>query len=117
VLRAALAPAVGQHDFVAFARPGEQRGTVRTLLSADVVSAEWAPLHAIVLEGKGFLRAMVRNLVGSAVAAAVGRAPPTVIRDLLAARGRYRGVRAPGWGLTLAAVRYPPGLPGPERPE
>src|SRR5512142_524213 len=111
-LREALAHAVGTHDFAGFARPGEQRGTVRTLLSAEVISADWAPLHAIVLEGKGFLRAMVRNLVGSAVTAGVGRAPPTVIRDLLAARGRYRGVRAPGWGLTLAAVRYPPGLLG-----
>ncbi|BDG06395.1 tRNA pseudouridine(38-40) synthase TruA [Anaeromyxobacter oryzae] len=109
-LRSSLAHAVGEHDFAGFARPGEQRGTVRTLLSAEVISADWAPLHAIVLEGKGFLRAMVRNLVGSAVTAGVGRAPPTVIRDLLAARGRYRGVRAPGWGLTLAAVRYPPGL-------
>jgi tRNA pseudouridine38-40 synthase len=109
-IRAALADAVGEHDFTGFARPGEQRGTVRTLLSAEVISADWAPLHAVVLEGKGFLRAMVRNLVGSAVTAAVGRAPPTLIRELLAARGRYRGVRAPGWGLTLAAVRYPPGV-------
>jgi tRNA pseudouridine38-40 synthase len=52
---------------------------------------------------------MVRNLVGTAVAAAVGRAPGEAIRDLLAAGARYRGVRAPGWGLTLARVTYPPG--------
>jgi tRNA pseudouridine38-40 synthase len=109
VLRTALAEAVGTHDFAGLARPGEQRGTVRTVLRAEVVSASWAPLHAVVLEGRGFLRAMVRNLVGAAVAAAVGAAPPGVIRDLIAARERYRGVRAPGWGLTLAAVRYPPG--------
>ena len=37
------------------------------------------------------------------------------VRDLIAARGRYRGVRAPGWGLTLAAVRYAPGVLPPER--
>ena len=37
------------------------------------------------------------------------------VRDLIAARGRYRGVRAPGWGLTLAAVRYAPGTLPPER--
>ena len=115
-VRAALAHAVGTHDFAGFARPGEQRGTVRTLLRADVVSATWAPLHAIVLEGRGFLRAMVRNLVGTAVAAGVGVAPPATVRELLAARGRYRGVRAPGWGLTLAAVRYAPGTLLPERP-
>jgi tRNA pseudouridine38-40 synthase len=115
-VREALAYAVGTHDFTGFARPGEQRGTVRTILRAEVVSATWAPLHAIVLEGRGFLRAMVRNLVGTAVAAGVGVAPPAVVRDLLAARGRYRGVRAPGWGLTLAAVHYPPGTLRPERP-
>ncbi|HEX9052400.1 MAG TPA: tRNA pseudouridine(38-40) synthase TruA [Anaeromyxobacter sp.] len=108
-VREALAHAVGTHDFAGFARPGEQRGSVRTLLRAEVVSATWAPLHAVVLEGRGFLRAMVRNLVGTAVAAGLGLAPPGIVRDLLAARGRYRGVRAPGWGLTLAAVRYAPG--------
>lgn len=109
-LRAALAHAVGTRDFRAFARPGEQRGTIRTVIRAEVLSADWAPLHAIVLEGRGFLRAMVRNLVGTAVASAVGRAPRDAIAELLAAGGRYRGVRAPGWGLTLARVRYPPGL-------
>ncbi len=107
-VREALAHAVGTHDFAGFARPGEQRGTVRTLLRAEVTSASWAPLHAIVLEGRGFLRAMVRTLVGTAVAAGLGVAAPAVVRELLSARGRYRGVRAPGWGLTLAAVRYAP---------
>ncbi len=111
-LRAAVSLAVGTHDFRAFARPGDQRGTVRTVLRADVISAEWAPLHALVVEGHGFLRAMVRNLVGTAVAAAVGRAPPDSIRELLAAGARYRGVRAPGWGLTLARVTYRPGMLG-----
>jgi len=46
-------------------------------------------------------------------AAGLGVAPPSVVRDLLTARGRYRGVRAPGWGLTLAAVHYPPGALAP----
>jgi tRNA pseudouridine38-40 synthase len=123
-LRACLDAAVGTHDFRSFARPGEQRGSVRTVLRVEVVSADWAPLHAIVIEGRGFLRAMVRNLVGTAVSASVGRAPPDAIRDLLAAgapspeprsAGRsYRGVRAPGWGLTLARVTYPPGRLEPE---
>jgi len=112
-MRAALAHAVGTHDFAGFARPGEQRGTVRTLTRAEVQTASWAPLHAVVLEGRGFLRAMVRNLVGTAVAAGLGATSPDVVRALIEARGRYRGVRAPGWGLTLAAVRYPPGALGP----
>lgn len=108
-MRRALADAVGTHDFAGFARPGERRGTVRTVLEARVLTASWAPLHAIVLEGRGFLRAMVRNLVGTAVAAGLGVAPPGAVRELIAGRARYRGVRAPGWGLTLASIRYPPG--------
>jgi tRNA pseudouridine38-40 synthase len=116
-LRACLADAIGTHDFRSFARPGDQRGTVRTVLRVDVVSADWAPLHAVVIEGRGFLRAMVRNLVGTAVAASVGRAPPDAIRALLQAGTRYRGVRAPGWGLTLARVTYPPGRLAPEEAE
>lgn len=113
-MRAALAYALGTHDFTGFARPGEQRGTVRTVTRADVVSAAWAPLHALVFEGHGFLRAMIRNLAGTAVTVGLGLAAPEVVRELLLARGRYRGVRAPGWGLTLAAVVYPAGsLPAP----
>jgi tRNA pseudouridine38-40 synthase len=109
-MREALSHAVGEHDFAGFARPGEQRGTVRTVAHADVIEAGWAPLAAIVLEGRGFLRAMVRNLAGTAVAAGLGLAPTDEVRRLLGARGRYRGVRAPGWGLTLVHVSYPPGM-------
>ncbi len=109
-MRAALAHAVGLHDFIGFARPGDQRGSVRELTRVEVVESARAPLVAVVLEGRGFLRAMVRNLVGTAVATGLGLTPPESLRDLLGARERYRGVRAPGWGLTLARVSYPPGM-------
>ena len=111
----AMARAVGEHDFAGLARPGEQtarrdvdpRATVRTLTRADVVAAAGLPLAAFVLEGHGFLRAMVRNLVGVAVAAGIGAERPERVSELLAAPSvRYRGVRAPGWGLTLARVAY-----------
>jgi tRNA pseudouridine38-40 synthase len=113
--RDALTRAVGEHDFGGFARPGEQTArrsvnawaTVRAVSRAEAVASAWAPLAAIVLEGQGFLRAMVRNLVGTAVAAGVGVAEPARVSDILAEPGgRYRGVRAPGWGLTLAGVSY-----------
>jgi tRNA pseudouridine38-40 synthase len=105
----ALAAAVGEHDFVGFARPGEQRGTVRTLLAAEVEAATWAPLYSLRLEGRGFLRAQVRNLVGTVVAVGLGLAPASRVAELIRARERYRGVRAPAWGLTLEKVSYPPG--------
>jgi tRNA pseudouridine38-40 synthase len=109
-MRAALAHALGTHDFTGFARApgaGARPEPIRTVLRAEVHTATWAPLHALVLEANGFLRAMVRNLVGTAVAAGLGIIPPSRLGEILQARGRYRGVRAPGWGLTLAAVAYP----------
>ena len=109
LMREALGHAVGEHDFIGFARPGDQRGSVRTLTRVEVTAATGVPLLAVALEGRGFLRAMVRNLVGTAVAAGLGLVPTTVIRDLLERRERYRGVRAPGCGLTLVSVSYPPG--------
>ena len=107
-MRAALGAAVGERDFRAFARRGGRRGTtVRTIERAEVVEASWARLYAVVLEGSGFLRAMVRNLVGTAVTIGLGIAPACTLAEMLAAGGRYRGVRAPGWGLTLVDVAYP----------
>ena len=119
--RDALRPLVGEHDFGGFARQGAQTAkratspgaTVRTLLRADILQAEGLPLAAFVLEGPGFLRAMVRNIVGTAVSAAVGAVEPERSAEILAApRARYRGVRAPGWGLTLVRVTYPKPLFG-----
>jgi tRNA pseudouridine38-40 synthase len=113
--REALALAVGEHDFAGFARPGDQtargrvdpRATVRELVRAELHAAAEEPLWAVVLEGRGFLRAMARNLVGTVVAAAVGACFPSRVAEVLAApRERYRGVRAPAWGLTLARVSY-----------
>jgi tRNA pseudouridine38-40 synthase len=106
----ALAAAVGEHDFAGFARPGEQRGTVRTLLRAGIERASWAPLWTLELEGRGFLRAQVRNLVGTVVAVGLGLAPASRVTEILRDRGRYRGVRAPAWGLTLVRVSYPSGV-------
>jgi tRNA pseudouridine38-40 synthase len=118
-MRVALSAAIGEHDFAPFARQGAQQNTVRCLTRADVIECSSEPLVAIILEGSGFLRAMVRNLVGTAVTIGVGLAPPSALGELLRAGANYRGVRAPGWGLTLAEVRYPPAVwprepqPGP----
>jgi tRNA pseudouridine38-40 synthase len=113
-MREALSAALGEHDFGPFARQGAQKDTVRRLTRADVIESTADPLLAVVLEGTGFLRAMVRNLVGTAVTIGVGLAPPSALGELLRNGGRYRGVRAPGWGLTLAEVRYAPAAWPPE---
>lgn len=113
-MQEALSAAVGTHDFAPFARQGAQRETVRRVTRAEVIESTEDPLVAIVLEGSGFLRAMVRNLVGTAVTIGVGLAPPSALGEQLRTGTRYRGVRAPGWGLTLAEVRYPTSAWPPE---
>lgn len=119
--RDALARVVGEHDFAGFARPGAHTArreahpdaTIRRVLRADACAADRAPLAAFVIEGAGFLRAMVRNIVGATVSAAVGACEPSRVSEILASpRERYRGVRAPGWGLTLTRVTYPEPLFG-----
>ncbi len=113
--RMVLASMVGERDFAPFARPGDQtarrrvdpRATVRELLRAELLLASDAPWAAIVLEGRGFLRAMARHLVGATVAVAVGELEPERLSPLWGdASARYRGPRAPAWGLTLARVRF-----------
>ena len=119
-MRTALAAALGTHDFTGLARPGihtqnrarSPDATVRTLLCADVIAAEGAPLVFLVFEANGFVRAMVRHLAGAAVTVGLGLAPPSLMSELLQRRTPYRGVRAPGWGLTLVKVCYPEGTWG-----
>ncbi len=108
-LTRALEQATGTHDFAGFARGDAAPRTVRTVRRVTVARAAAAPLIAIGIEADGFLRAMVRNLVGCAVTIGLGLEPPGTVSSLLESPSRYRGVRAPGWGLTLVEVSYPPG--------
>jgi tRNA pseudouridine38-40 synthase len=124
----ALAPLVGRHDFAAFCGAGsDAAGTERTLLEASCrtetadPSASWRPTASagsrIVIEvrGDGFLRHMVRNIVGTLVEVGKGRWPAATTASLIAGRDRRdAGPTAPAHGLCLVDVRY--GEPGPERP-
>ncbi|MCL4684954.1 tRNA pseudouridine(38-40) synthase TruA [Myxococcota bacterium] len=101
---------VGTHDFASFCGAGgSARTTIRTISRAAWRGA--APgLVSFEVEGPGFLRHMVRNLVGSLLEVARGRRPPGWIRELLAVRDRTRaGPTAPARGLTL--VRVDDGFP------
>ena len=74
-------------------------------------SAVRNPQSAILLSyeisGSGFLRHMVRNIVGSLVEVGRGRRPAGWIGDLLASRNRTAaGPTAPAVGLFLVSVEY-----------
>jgi len=104
---------VGTHDFTSFEGAGsrdpsrtEGRGAVRTIFSAELI-ADGAELYRIVLSGDGFLRHMVRNIVGTLFVVGRGRMEPSEFAALLAARNRVlAGATAPAMGLCLKKVFY-----------
>jgi len=106
-LRAGAAPLLGTHDFSSFRAAGSRgRTSVRTLTRIEAGGGLGGEL-SLAFEGSGFLRHMVRNLVGTLLEVARGRRPPDWISEVLAARDRrVAGPTAPARGLTLMRVDY-----------
>lgn len=123
-MREGLAYVVGEHDFSSFRGQGcTARTPVRTVLRAGISGVGprtsgapgglRPPLVSIRLVGTGFLRHMVRNVVGTLVDVGRGKAPPGRVRELLALRDRAQaGQTAPAHGLFLWKVLYEGGPPG-----
>lgn len=107
-LRRATAPLVGEHDFTAFALTGgAHRSPVRRIDRAEwQEQGETLELHIV---GNGFLRGMVRSLVGTLIETGLGRRNPDDIPHLLTGRPRAdAGSTAPPQGLVLHTVHYGP---------
>jgi len=106
-MRTGLEPLIGEHDFSAFRGQGcTATTTVRTILRAGLAIPSSA--HCIVtVVGNGFLRHMVRNIVGTLVEAGTGKLPPGRIPAILASGDRKTaGPTAPARGLFLWRVLY-----------
>ena len=68
------------------------------------------------ISGSGFLRHMVRNIVGTLVEIGRGRRPVEWMREVLDGRDRtLAGPTAPAQGLVLVAVEYDASLLATER--
>lgn len=120
----------GEHDFAAFQASGsDAASTVRRITHCEVRSGDCGltpdhgcpppifnqpairhPRSAMInfgITGTGFLRHMVRALVGSLVEVGRGRRPPEWIRTLIEGRDRTEaGPTAPAHGLFLVSVDY-----------
>lgn len=97
----------GEHDFTAFALAGGgHRSPRRRILAADW---RWQEDHVTFrVAGSGFLRGMVRSLVGTLLEVGDGRRTPTQFEELLTGRPRSEaGPTAPARGLCLERVVYP----------
>jgi tRNA pseudouridine38-40 synthase len=97
----------GRHDFASLQTSGsEVSDTVRTLYRVEVAGDPGGEIR-VEVEGSGFLRHMVRSLVGILLEVGRRRLDPASVPSLLAARDRRAAPpTAPARGLTLVRVDY-----------
>jgi tRNA pseudouridine38-40 synthase len=103
----AAAVLLGTHDFNSFcAAQCEVEDRVRTVTAARFEREEGGRI-VFRIEADGFLRHMVRNIVGTLVDIGKGATPGEGLVRILAARNRREaGPAAPAGGLFLVEVRY-----------
>ena len=114
-VRLCLPMLVGTHDFSSFEAAGSRdlsssrgRGAVRTIFTADLDDVgQGFAVYRLTISGDGFLRHMVRNIVGTLFAVGRGRLTPSDFQEILTSRNRSSaGNTAPAKGLTLKTVLY-----------
>jgi tRNA pseudouridine38-40 synthase len=115
-MRAAAAQLVGEHDFSAFQAAGcEAKQPVRRVVGSELHSSKLHgsklqradPLITYRIEATGFLRYMVRNIIGTMVEVGFGERSATDVAHLLGRRDRaLAGPTAPACGLCLTRVNY-----------
>jgi len=102
----------GPHDFTSFAatdteEEDDAKGRVRVILRSRLL---WRPRSSMLVyevTGKGFLRYMVRNIVGTLIEVGRGKLVPGDIPTIFDARDRSRaGPTVPAQGLCLMNVEY-----------
>ena len=107
-MEACLSLLKGRHDFSSFkAVRSDNLNPVREMIRAELHHSPESRLIRFVFEADGFLRHMVRNIVGTAVEVGSGRISLDEFEEIFEAKDRKRaGLNAPPQGLFLTMVRY-----------
>lgn len=113
VMQDCLTTLQGSHDFSSFENSGSRdknncsgRGAVRTIHRAELLQPEPDTLIFQFI-GDGFLRNMVRNLVGTLLDVGRGKVSAAEFSTILQAKDRTKaGATAPAHGLFLKEVFY-----------
>lgn len=97
---------IGEHDFTSFTKGNEEKESfVRNIYSINIENIN--DIISITFCGSGFLRYMVRNMVGSLIEVGNGLRKPKDIQKILRAKDRTKaGITAPACGLYLSNVFY-----------
>ncbi len=99
----------GEHDFGAFAASDERdrlgHSKIRTIYHSELTRCEHKLIYRIT--GSGFLKHMVRNIVGMLLEVGKGNADGADIEKRFENSGAFRpGPTAPPSGLFLISVEY-----------
>lgn len=97
----------GEHDFKSFMKSDDnQQKTTRTIYRIRIVRIR-GKLILIRIEGRSFLRRMVRNIVGALVKVGTGEWEPKKIKEILELRDRSQAAAtAPSHGLYFYSVDF-----------
>lgn len=108
LMRQAAAPLVGTHDFASFARAGGNPGRTTTRELSRLSVRQMRNGFLVTVTASGFLRSMVRNLVGGLITVGAGDLPPEALEEILALRDRALNPIPPALpqGLFLLRVDY-----------
>jgi len=97
----------GEHDFLAFRAAGSCPGHAVRRVREAAWHCQPGGWLTFTITATGFLRGMVRSLVGTMVEIGKGKYPPEYLREVLEKRDRrLAGPTAPPQGLFLVKVQY-----------
>lgn len=105
-MRQAAVSFIGEHDFASFMAAGSPvNSSIRQIMVSELPMKNDRLYY--IIEGSGFLRHMVRNIVGTLLMVGRGNLRPEHISGIIESRDRSKaGPTAPPQGLYLAAVNY-----------
>ncbi len=107
VISKCLGLLLGRNDFSSFRSSGSgNMDPVRSIMRAELHGTERGLLQ-VIIKADGFLRHMVRNIVGTVVEAGLGRISSNGFEKIFESRDRQSaGIKAPPQGLFLMEVQY-----------
>jgi tRNA pseudouridine38-40 synthase len=106
-MEACLTLLLGRNDFTSFRSSGSgNMDPVRSVIRAELQRGENGLLR-FVIEADGFLRHMVRNIVGTLLEVGLGKIDLNGFKKILDSKDRKcAGIKAPPQGLFLMNVQY-----------
>ena len=97
---------LGEHDFSSFVKKDSlKEDNVRNIYEIDITLKN--NIIYINITGNGFMRYMVRNIVGTLISVGEGKIEPIKVKEILEKYDRiYASKTAPACGLYLKEVEY-----------